>query len=60
MKLPRVGGEVEDVVLCPLAEPAVAGGEQPLQGNGFAVLEGRPDHVPTQRYGGPWGACLSR
>ena len=31
VELPRVGGEVEDVVLGALAEPAVARGKHPLQ-----------------------------
>ena len=55
VELPRVGGEVEDVVLGALAEPAVARGEHPLQGDGLAVLEGGADHVPAQGDCGPRG-----
>ena len=60
VELPRVGGEVEDVVLGALAEPAVARGEHPLQGDGLAVLEGGADHVAAQGDRGPRGTCWSQ
>ena len=48
MKLPRVGPQVEGVVLRPLGDPSVHGGEHVLEPNRFAVREDGADGVAAQ------------
>jgi hypothetical protein len=49
MKLPRVGAQVEGVVLGPLGHPAVHGGEHGLEPDRFTVWKDGADGVAAQR-----------
>ena len=52
MKLPRVGAQVEGVVLGPLGDPAMDGGEHGLEPDRLAVREDGADGVAAQRDAG--------
>ena len=45
MQLPRVGGQVEGVVLSSLSEPAVTGWEETFKDDRLVTGEGRTDDV---------------